>query len=946
MVKPTYGAGLLEGLSKGLSNPTNMAVSKFQGDVARAGSAEIKTAQEISALESNQAILTDKNSGVFNLEGDEYTLRDDWLEQNNKLSGNATFGNAMGMNELGGGYYKRGIRGNPKKVTNRAVFAPQEAAQGVVPITLLDKIEAETDPDAKAALQAEAARYNLPDDNENKLRAYVTPAINADRRFALLNRFGTDSPDDIPLAFSLTEVEGMYRARLDKLNLDRKRLKPFDSMEADMRANAEDQPLLASRGVGIEGFTTQGVGDTVTPESGLGAAGEELLDMIYDPEVGREDTLFGLKQLKELYAQNPLVTTPAPYEEEYQETITDPKIQEGINFNEEKARIFKEINSERSNRNTRFPLLTNAGKLEQLLPSLKSIQEGDLRDMPYATSTGLYNFWKSKTGNEGKTRIGNEWKSVMGNPDELKTLAAEYEAGIKQQISNAGYDLRYLEDYQQGDPTTTGGTTTVTRTRTVTPDPVTTPFEEAFPELVGLTGDALDNAVQGLIEQGRFDTILTDTQRKAIMDGFEQENVGSLSEFATKEESKPDFDPAKSYNKLYVAYSMMATNGVLPNGQTVKQATDIAFNEYFTGGTVSINQSTGDLQGDTIQNIAERRVDTFDANTDRMTAETDRLDLITSIQATRNEAYSNAATAVREDYDEIESSFSTRVSGEILPDAVKFFDNIKSVFAGQGFLEGDNYISQQAYETSLKSVTTDYVNEIKDNEIGRANYAKGYETWADMYQDGPNASAEVKAFNKKMRDSYFENDEIFTFYSPYGQPPRFMDLKNIQDQIPIFKLYNSFLNEAVWIPGITSGEFFDYFGDIPAEDRDPAAILNALQNTVGVRYVNGKPAELVSIDSRQNEQEDGISLSMVLEKNFLSPSELHRLLEVLPATTNSTMADGSLVTEGQFITGNMINTGELPKAGGGTARLNKRAPRKKTRRERREERRRARRESD
>jgi hypothetical protein len=85
---------------------------------------------------------------------------------------------------------------------------------------------------------------------------------------------------------------------------------------------------------------------------------------------------------------------------------------------------------------------------------------------------------------------------------------------------------------------------------------------------------------------------------------------------------------------------------------------------------------------------------------------------------------------------------------------------------------------------------------------------------------------------------------------------------------------------------------------------------------------------------------------MVLEKNFLSPSELHRLLEILPATTNSTMADGSLVTEGQVITGDMINTGELPKAGGGTARLNKRAPRKKTRRDRREERRRARRESD
>ena len=184
-----------------------------------------------------------------------------------------------------------------------------------------------------------------------------------------------------------------------------------------------------------------------------------------------------------------------------------------------------------------------------------------------------------------------------------------------------------------------------------------------------------------------------------------------------------------------------------------------------------------------------------------------------------------------------------------------------------------------------------------------------------------------------MRDSYFENDEIFTFYSPYGQPPRFMDLKNIQDQIPIFKLYNSFLNEAVWIPGITSGEFFDYFGDIPAEDRDPAAILNALQNTVGVRYVNGKPAEIVSTDARQNEQEDGVSLSMVLEKNFLSPSELHRLLEVLPATTNSTMADGSLVTEGQFITGNMINTGQLPMAGGGTGRANKRAPRQKNRRE-------------
>ena len=935
MVKPKYGAGAGSALSQGIKMPSNMAMMKYQGDLARTGSAQLKTAQEISALESDQAILTDRNSGVFKLVGDEYQLRDDWLEQNNKLSGNANFGNAVGMNALGGGYYKRGIRGNPKKVTNRAVFAPQEAAQGVVPTALLDRIEAETDSDAKAALEAQAARYKLPDDNENKLRAYVTPAINADRKFALLNRFGTDSPDDVPLAFSQDEIEGFYRARADKLNLDRQRLKPGDAMEADLRANAEDQPLLASRGVGVEGYTTQGVGDTVTPESDLGGAKEELLDMVFDPEVGREDTLFGLKQLKELYAQNPLVTTPAPYEEEYQETITDPKVQEGIDFNDEKARIFKEINRERSNRNTRFPLLTNAGKLEELLPSLKSIQEGDLSDMRYPTTTGLYNFWKSKTGNEGKTRIGKEWQSVMNSPEELKVLAAEYETGIKQQISNAGYDLRYLEDYQQGDATTTGGTTTVTKTRTVTPDPITTPFEEAFPELVGLTGDALDNAVQGLIQDGRFDTILTDTQRQAIMEGFEKENVGSLSEFATKEESKPDFDPAKSYNKLYVAYSMMATNGVLPNGQTVKQATDIAFNEYFTGGTVSINKSTGALQGDTIQNIADRRVEAFDANTSRMVAETDRLDLITSIQATRNEAYSNAATAVREDYDEIEENFATRIKDEILPDSVKFFDNIKSVFAGEGFLEGDNYISQQAYQTSLKSATADYVNEIRDNEIGRANYAKGYEMWAAMYQDGPNDSAEVKAFNKKMRDSYYENDEIFTFYSPYGQPPRFMDLKNLQDQIPIFKLYNSFINKAFWFPGADTGRLMDFFGDIPAEDRDPAAILNALQNTVGVRYVNGKPAEIVSIDSRQNEQEEGRDLTIILEKNFLSPSELHRLLEVLPATTNSTMADGSLVQEGQFITGDMINTGSLPKAGGGTGRVNRRVERRRARREKR-----------
>ena len=127
----------------------------------------------------------------------------------------------------------------------------------------------------------------------------------------------------------------------------------------------------------------------------------------------------------------------------------------------------------------------------------------------------------------------------------------------------------------------------------------------------------------------------------------------------------------------------------------------------------------------------------------------------------------------------------------------------------------------------------------------------------------------------------------------------------------------------------------DFFGDIPAEDRDPAAILNALQNTVGVRYVNGKPAEIVSIDSRQNEQEEGRDLTIILEKNFLSPSELHRLLEVLPATTNSTMADGSLVQEGQFITGDMINTGSLPKAGGGTGRVNRRVERRRARREKR-----------
>ena len=883
MVKPKYGSGAVSALSQGLAMPSNQAMMSFQGDLARAGSAELKTSQELAELNSRTAILTDRNSGVFKLVGDEYELRDDWLEQNNKLSGNATFGEALGMNKLGGGYYKRGIRGNPKKVTNRAVFAPTAAKQGVVPISLLDKIEAAPDEETKKALEAQANKYKT-----GELTAYVTGAINADRKFALLNRFGTDSPDDVPLAFSEEEITAMYRSAVNKLNMDRKRLKPFDSMDADLRANTGDQPLLASRGVGVEGYTTQGVGDTVTPESDLKNTENELTDMIYDSETGRSETLMGLEQLKQIYAQNPLVTTPAPYEEEYQETITDPKAQEGVDFNDEKARIFKEINSERSSNKTRFPLLKNAGKLEQLLPSLTSIQEGDLKNMPYATSTGLYNFWKSKTGNEGKTRIGNEWKSVMNNPEELKALATEYETGIKQQISNAGYDLRYLEDYQQGDATTTGGTTTVTKTRTVTPDPITTTFEDAYPELTGLTGEALDNAVQGLIEQGRFDEVLSDAQKQSIMDGFAEEGVNNLSEFATNEESKPDFDPAKSYNKLYIAYSMMATNGVLPNGQTVKQATDIAYQEYFTGGTVSVNKSTGALEGDTIENIADRRVDTFDSNTDRMTAETDRLTLLLDYQEKVAERYRKSAAAVQKRIDEGANTFRTRVETELLPKFDGYLAEITKGIRGEGEV---NYNTIQGFETSLNSIANDFYNNQLENDPQAV--AEAQEKWNTLYATPEGADSKTAEQYEKFRNRF----DPYIYATMFAQPEKFTELNYVKDTVPAYKIYESLKTNPFWIPFITNGRLMDYLGDFPAADVNPASYINNLYNRLRIRYVNGKPVEFVATDMNGVELEASEDLAKIIESNALGPAELQYLIENLQHSTNSTYGDGPIKAE-------------------------------------------------
>jgi hypothetical protein len=137
------------------------------------------------------------------------------------------------------------------------------------------------------------------------LQGYVTPAINQEGRFSLLNFFGTDKADDTPVVYTRSEVEAGLQARVDKFNLDAARLMP-------------------NRQRGIRRVqTTSGLGI-----SNIGGAGDmdygEIVTGVFDENLNRGTTHSLLKNLENIYNANPKFAA-----EEVAASTQDPTIEPG-----------------------------------------------------------------------------------------------------------------------------------------------------------------------------------------------------------------------------------------------------------------------------------------------------------------------------------------------------------------------------------------------------------------------------------------------------------------------------------------------------------------------------------------------------------------------------------------------------------------------------------------
>jgi hypothetical protein len=202
--------------------------------------------------------------------------------------------NSLLMNEMMGQYHGE-QDGKLIKKKNRQVFAPTPAKSGAVPRSVMEGAAAGNASDIELKKQYEAGT----------LQGYVTPAINQEGRFSLLNFFGTDKADDTPVVYTRSEVEAGLQARVDKFNLDAARLMP-------------------NRQRGIRRVqTTSGLGI-----SNIGGAGDmdygEIVTGVFDENLNRGTTHSLLKNLENIYNANPKFAA-----EEVAASTQDPTIEPG-----------------------------------------------------------------------------------------------------------------------------------------------------------------------------------------------------------------------------------------------------------------------------------------------------------------------------------------------------------------------------------------------------------------------------------------------------------------------------------------------------------------------------------------------------------------------------------------------------------------------------------------
>tara|TARA_Y100001972_G_scaffold54683_2_gene67450 strand:+ start:1523 stop:3880 length:2358 start_codon:yes stop_codon:yes gene_type:complete len=266
----------------GAAMPSNVQAGLTTSAIAKATREEVALEKEKQKYNSDIEVL--EGLGIIRKSEDDDTvsLTDKALENMlNFNQGNRAQGSkALLMDDMFGSYIEE-RDGKLIKKKNRAVYAPTLAKGGVVPTSVQNAFDNEEDPTKKAALQTEIDLYKA-----GKKKAYVTPAINQEGRFSLLNLFGTNKEDDVPMVYTESEIMAGLQSRVSKFNLDADRLFPRRS-EAVSTANK----------IGAKDISNIGGG---TDESFI-----ELVNGVYDEKAGRGTTNAFLKNLEKIYNANP-----------------------------------------------------------------------------------------------------------------------------------------------------------------------------------------------------------------------------------------------------------------------------------------------------------------------------------------------------------------------------------------------------------------------------------------------------------------------------------------------------------------------------------------------------------------------------------------------------------------------------------------------------------------
>ena len=677
--------------------------------------------------------------------------------------------NSLLMNEMMGQYHGE-QDGKLIKKKNRQVFAPTLAQENAVPRSIME-----------GAAAGDANSIELKKEYEAGMKeSFVTPAINQEGRFSLLNFFGTDRADDTPTVYTKGEVEAGLQARVDKFNLDAARLMP-------------------DRQRGIRRVQTTGEYGI----SNIGGAGDmdygEIVTGVFDENLNRGTTHSLLKNLETIYNANPKFVA-----EEVAASTQDPTIE--------------------------------PGSAEDVMVSV------------------------------------------------------------------------------QGAPKT---------------------FEQAYPSLVGLDGETLANEIDRLVDAGEFNQI-SQAQQSQIFKDLQEEGIGSTPDLLKKRQDEGK-NPAEQYKEVLLINTVAArpdSSGklVLANGQTPKEATDGVFNDFYSGvaggGAAAVKDLASAQDARSAELRARQTADTAEqtAKTAFYKAQTERL------VEEKASALEWAQFAFEKDqyYNGLASEYEAGVRKGFNVITNKFTENTKKLKAGNYDEEGglsfvdqtrnlreiirqggqatpgsifftkevdltDEQTQFRIFANNLNSISLDYynaaTNPVTGNDLGKELAVGAEAAFLSIAGDDEKAKANLqKMWNKDGHNIYTYN---------YAKPGRYLEHKQMQEEIILQKVYASLENdESLWnalfggVLGIASkfplgkGQTLpEFWSDVFANDLSSTALLRPLKDNVAIVYEEGIPVKIAAIeigeDGTPTELEESIDLDKYISGGSIGGDELNWLIQNL-----------------------------------------------------------------